>query len=500
MRIVQVIKDFNKNGMSLVAGKSYVMADDIELQCRSVMPSAFAMSTGIESRYRKYEGQDLNGKKIFFWRTGGIGDLTFLSPVVKYLKYKYPSCFIRVASGAGASLENLPAIDELYTMPFDADLLEGMDFHLMFQGIIESSSEISKVTHAVDMFYSYFKIDGKDVPDEYKRASLVYTPEEMSWLTGECLKIGLDKDDFVIGVQVETSSPLRNYPKEKLRAVVDVLAKEPKTKIVLIGGPQQGPVAEFIKGEHKNIILALSYDVRKSLVLANRYDLIISCDSFMVQVAGALDKPLVGIYGPFPSDVRMRYFPKSVGLDTDVVCAPCFKHDYRGCVRGFPSPCFSVITPELVLQAADYLREKYYHQHFTFMTPILTDPDLSEIEEYFLSANKGLCFFGGYFKHRNMLTVETNAFVGSDFGIDGPFERNASPFVLYMNNLGINGGEIYQNSKTLVRPGGYFAVYKQGCSVEMFTELVKDIGKFGEIVYQKLDQTKKIGTVVGRKK
>jgi hypothetical protein len=132
------------------------------------------------------------------------------------------------------------------------------------------------------------------------------------------------------------------------------------------------------------------------------------------------------------------------------------------------------------------------------MKATLEAPDFSDIEEYFLSADKGLCFFGGHFKHHNMLNVDNNQFVHSDIGLNGPFERRKYPFVLFMNNLGYQNGSLYQSSKSFVRLGGYFVVYRQNCAVDMFNELVRDIAGSCTVIHQKFDPQKKTGLVVGK--
>jgi ADP-heptose:LPS heptosyltransferase len=500
MRFIEINKDFERNGTKFLAGHRYVMAEDIEQSLRNVSGDAMGMSYPIEQIYRPYNGEDLTGKRIMCWRTGGIGDIFFMNPVFRFIKKKYPGCFIRMASGCKQPLENLPEIDELYDMPFDAKVLEDMDYHLFFQGIIESSNDKSKITHAVDLFFSYFKIDSIQIPHEDKQPRVVLSAAEKKWLEDECTKLGLNQGDLVIGIQMETSSPLRNYPKEKLKIVIDILSKEDNVKIILIGSQQQAVLANFFKAGRPNIIQAINYDVRKSIVLTSRYNIVVAPDSFLIQAAGAMNKPLIGLYGPFPSEVRMKYFKNSIGLDAKVVCSPCFKHDFRACIKGFPSPCFSLINPEEILQAIDFQRNKFYGGHFNYMSPVLNTPDFSEIEQYFLSADKGLCFFGNYFSHPNMIRVDTNKFVGADINdLNYPFERGRYPFVLFMNNIGYQNGALFSNCRDFVRPGGYFIVYRENCVEPMFNELKKDVGKGFILMYSKFDPVKKVGIIVGRK-
>lgn len=500
MRMVEVTKDFERSGIKFQAGKKYVMAEDAESQYRSVLGSFLGMSYPIESIYRPYKGEDLSGKSILTFRTGGIGDLMFLNPVLVYLKKKFPSCILKAASGCKQPLENLPEIDELYDMPFDSEILSTVDYALMFQGIIESSNETSKRTHAVDMFFSYFSIDSIQFPAEEKCPKLVYNDEEMKWLDKTCKELEIEEKDYVIGIQMETSAPLRNFPKEKMKIVIDVLAKEPNVKILLIGTDAQSTVANFYKGDYKNVIPAITYSVRQSIILAKRYNLVISSDSFMIQAAGALGTPLVGLYGPFPSEVRMKYFKNAIGLEPKVACSPCYKHDFRACIKGHPSPCFSLIKPEDVLQAVDLLRFKATKTHFNYMNHFIRIPDLSEVEQYMLGADKGLGFFCGYYTHHNMIRVDTNHFAKPDItDLSTEFKRENYPFVLYMNEFSQNRLSVYHGTKNMVRPGGHFLVYKEAATEQLFSELKQDIGKSFTLLYANYNPVEKTCLFAGKK-
>lgn len=501
MRIIEMRKSFENMGIKFVAGKSYVMAEDIEAQYRSIYGDSLGMSYPLEKSYKPYKGEDLTGKKLLAFRTGGIGDIFFINPVLRYLKKKYPTCSLRFASACKQPLENLPELDGIYDMPFDAALFNETDYQLMFQGIIEAGSEESKRTHAVDMFFSYFGIDSTHLPNEEKVPRLAFTKSEIEWMEKTVAGWGVKKEDFVIGIQMETSSPLRNWPKEKMKAAVDVLAREPNVKVVMIGSDQHEILGQFFKGGNPNVVIATSFTIRQAIVLTVRYNLVISPDSFMVQAAGALDKPLVGLYGPFPSDVRMKYFKNAIGLDTSVACAPCYKHDFRGCVKGFPSPCFTLINVDDVLQASDYFKHKFTGQHFGFMAPLLVEPDLSEVEKYMLGADKGLCFFPGRYRHPNVVTIDSNPFAGADIkNLAQEMKREVAPFVLYMNDFSPKSQPVYANSKNMVRPGGYYIVYVAQGAEQLFDELKRDLGNSGYVLmFSKFDPGRRTILVVGKK-
>jgi len=500
MRMLEMTKSFTRGPNKFEAGKKYVMAEDFEGQLRSTDGDCIGLSYPIEQIYRQYKGQDLTGKRIMCFRTGGIGDMSFLSPVFRHLKKKFPGVFIRMASGCKQPLENLPEIDELYDMPFDAKLLEDVDYHLMFQGIIESESDISKRTHAVDLFFNYFGIDSIHFPDEEKRPRMCFTKEEMDWMNGTFKGFGVKDDDYVVGVQMESSAPIRNFPKEKLKAVIDILAKEPGVRIFLVGTEAHAMMAGFYKGNYPNVHVACSYTVRQALIMVNRYNLVVAPDSFLVQAAGALDKPLIGLYGPFPSEVRMKYFRNAVGVEPSAVCSPCYKHDFRPCIRGFPSPCFTIVRVEDILQAADYLRHKFTGTHFAYMANWLKAPNLADAEKYMMSADKGLCFFAGYYKHPNVVRVDSSPFVKADItSLSVEFKRDSYPFVLFMNDFSPKSKPVYDGSKGMVRPGGYFIVHCPMANEQFYSDLKRDVGAQFTVIHSKFDPVARDFLIIGKR-
>jgi hypothetical protein len=134
------------------------------------------------------------------------------------------------------------------------------------------------------------------------------------------------------------------------------------------------------------------------------------------------------------------------------------------------------------------------------MEKLLQPLDISEISQYMLSADKGLGFFCGYMKHPNMIRVDSNMFTGADVtDLNTQFKRESFPFVLFMNDFSPKSGPIYTGSKTLVRPGGYFIVYKPDAVEQLYNDVKKDIGKSFVLVYTKFDPVTKVAIIVGKK-
>ena len=55
-------------------------------------------SKQFNSMFRRYRGEDLTDKTLLIWRSGGIGDLCFSQPLIRYIKEKWPTCEILYAT------------------------------------------------------------------------------------------------------------------------------------------------------------------------------------------------------------------------------------------------------------------------------------------------------------------------------------------------------------------------------------------------------------------
>jgi len=99
-----------------------------------------------------------------------------------------------------------------------------------------------------------------------------------------------------------------------------------------------------------------------------------------------------------------------------------------------------------------------------------------------------------------MIRVDPNKFVGADIDdLGAEFKRDSFPFVLFMNDFTPKGVQIYQGCKSMVRPGGYFVVYRAGAQEADQENLQKDIGKSFALVFSKYDPVKRIVMIAGKR-
>jgi len=345
----------------LEKGGRYVMPKSILDHMNSIYPRCVREKGNFDNYYNHLNFKDIsNGKKIFLFRSGGIGDLMFMLPLVHYIK-KFFDVEIKVATTTTYTsiFRNNPYVDKIIIMPFKVEELENSDLHLMFENVIENNPEAEK-NHAVDLFFGQAGIDYKGISDEEKIPKLFLSEDELK--KGEVVVNRLSgnmKNSKKIGIQISASSPIRTFPLDKFVDIIEELV-EKDYFVFLFGGYRQSEEASYIESiVKKNLcnLIKFKLSLRDSIIITKFLDLVIAPDSAFIHIAGALGVPIIGLYGCFPSLVRMRYYKNAIGIDCAVSCSPSFLHGHNPCKKGFPSPCFSVISIKNVLDAVAHFLE-----------------------------------------------------------------------------------------------------------------------------------------------
>ena len=360
MKAVKVAEDCQlfdgNNPVVVLKGDTfYIMSDVLHERFRTIRPDLFNFEIPFNEVYNKYKGQPLNGKKIFMVRHGGGGDILFMMTGANVLKKLYPAMGLGIAIGTQyIPLVEGSIVDTIHGLPIPLDVWNEYHYHLIFEGIIENNSEAHEY-NAYDLFMKEMGISLSNVRPEDKIPQLFITKLEKEEMKQKFPY--LESSKRKIGIQISSSSPIRNYPPYHYIKVATVLA-EKGYQVYFFGGVNQTrQIEDVIREITRNEALSMNVfnfsqpGLRGSLVGASFMDCFIAPDSMFVHVAGAFGIPVIGIYGPFHSALRMKYFKNAIGIDVDCGCSPCFQHGHFPCHRGDPSPCFSLISPETIICA-----------------------------------------------------------------------------------------------------------------------------------------------------
>lgn len=297
--------------------------------------------------YRPYKGQNLNNKTLLIWRTGGIGDLLFINPILRHLKKLYPTCNIKMACGPQYQpmIEQFKDVDQILDLPFSAGVLFDADYHAIFEGVIERTREAEKT----NAYFLFSKSLGLDIPIEElypiqePKTNLV---DEAKSTLGEWKILG---DKFVL-LQPRASSPIRTPSYKMWEKIIEKIVNLDYKVIITDSPHQKEPIDQFILGlkvkdnvfNYAGISKSLDY----TIAMASLSEMCISTDSALIHIGASLGKKIFGLYGPFPSNIRISTYKNCDYVEPkNCPCSPCFKHGHLPCkysVNGISS-CYDKI-------------------------------------------------------------------------------------------------------------------------------------------------------------
>lgn len=311
------------------------------------------------SLYNPYMGEDLSGKTLLVFRTGGIGDLLFIQPNLLYLKEKYPDCTINFACGPQyqAMVDNWECVDNVLDLPFPVSWLTQADYHALFEGVIERCTE----AHTTNAYHLFTKWLNLNLPNRLLVPKQGVKEEKLDVCKDVVTKWGLKNKRFIL-MQLRASSPIRTPSPDFWVRLVNMLTKR-GWNVVLTDNPRQSSnVDSFIKLVEKPDMVfnfcKYSISLDYTIAVTSLASATIATDSALNHIAASLDIPNYGIYGPFPGHIRLLTYPKAKWVDAPSDCAPCFIHGHKPCEKAGPdgfSPCYDNIDLNKVVSEVEEL-------------------------------------------------------------------------------------------------------------------------------------------------
>lgn len=127
---------------------------------------------------------------------------------------------------------------------------------------------------------------------------------------------GIKEGDKLLAVHPWTSDPLKQWPVNNFRRLSELLAQQPDTKIVVIGGNEETPEsAEYFSNIGENVInLSGKTGLKELAVLLSKCKLLISGDSGPVHLACAVGTPVLALFrNDIPGKTAKRWGPWGKG-------------------------------------------------------------------------------------------------------------------------------------------------------------------------------------------
>jgi ADP-heptose:LPS heptosyltransferase len=277
---------------------------------------------------------DATDKRILFMRSMGMGDFLFLSPLIKLIKDKYPTCTINFAGAEHqhSLLRMIPGITDIIPMPIIETDFERHDFHFHVSSLLERDDQKSNV---YDLYLN--EIGAEDVDETYKRP---YVHDKFKQETAT---------ENLIGIHPFANNPIRALEINLLNSISDKLINN-NYNIIIFSNEEEMNAAKIIIKSPK-IIWAIEKHktMEQTANLMKTCQMIIAVDSVIVHLAQAMNIPTIALYGPFPAESRLKYYKNISIIDTNPDCRCCL-HSTDMCPKGdgVGSLCLK-IDPDLII-------------------------------------------------------------------------------------------------------------------------------------------------------
>lgn len=310
-------------------------------------------------KQRIYAGQNLYGRKLITFRNGGVGDLIFQLPSIKELKDTYKDN-IRITICCNEQyldiFGNLSYIDKTLALPLELGVLLENDYFVNFESLIELNERAESV-NAYDLHAEKFFIKPKIMTPK-----LESFPEKDKMVLKE---IDINKKNIVIALQA--SAPIRSVNLDLwANLIANVGLNHKNVKFYICGTKSQVKIIDtLIKSvqEQAKVFNCINWSKKHSdlgsvISLIKFSDCVIGPDSGLLHIAGGFETPIIGIYGPFHSKLRLQYYKNAIGLDSMTNCSfaernqfkSCFQHGHEPCKAAVKngeqiSPCLNIFSP-----------------------------------------------------------------------------------------------------------------------------------------------------------
>ena len=350
------IKSGEKTFIQFKRDKFYIMSDDLYGKVNLLLGNMVGVEIPFKEIYTPYNKQDLSQKKVLAIRHGGGGDILFLSTAFKNLKRTFPSVKISIATSEQyfPLLNQEKEFDIILSLPIELSKWNEYHYHFIFENLIENNPDAREI-NAYDLFLKQVGIPPKTILPSLKIPKITLSTKMKEKVEKNFISLKSDKKK--VGIQVASSTPIRNYPAYNFVSICNSLIAK-GYEVFLFGSSIQKNEIDYIYKAVGDNITKVIFPLKNAIAICSFMDMFIAPDSMFIHIAGAFRIPVVGIYGPFHSSLRMKYLRNSIGIDVKTACSPCFKHGGFPCPKGNPSPCLNSIVPEVIIQAFEAIEKK----------------------------------------------------------------------------------------------------------------------------------------------
>tara|TARA_Y100000816_G_C26106894_1_gene588553 strand:+ start:595 stop:1560 length:966 start_codon:yes stop_codon:yes gene_type:complete len=304
-------------------------------------------------------------KKIYLWRSGGIGDVFMFLPVLNFLIKSYKKTKFQLLTGIDIDFFKNSRVKKYITS--DKIVYEKKP---NFLGLNDSFVPLNSIhfgvkdNHQIDNYFEYFNLNPSN---KDKRIDLLFNfPKKSS----------LENEQKIVTIHASNGDVNRTWPKKNYLKLINELLS--KNFIINLIGKSSNFDGNF-KGLHnfKNLNIndyTNKLSPHETMLLINRSDLFISTDTGPVQLAIATNTPIICIYSVVKGNNRLSFNKSSFSNSITGKC------DHYGCFHSKLSSEFLNANGGDSLSDFCFLQENKY----SCLIDIKPNRILEEVYSFFL--------------------------------------------------------------------------------------------------------------------
>jgi ADP-heptose:LPS heptosyltransferase len=350
--------DYNNHEMILERGKSYIMnpfwSQKLPCQNKPCIVPNYTLDI------------DLTDKSILFIRAMGRGDILFLTPLINIIKARYPTCKIGMATVEDQHdlLMILDNIDTKVLYPIAKEEFESYDYYFQVSGLVEGNPE----NKPKNVYETYLKHLAGD------KIELEITPEMCRPFIKPNLLNGFKPIyDKMVAIHPFAQDPIRSINPHSIKNLCTKLTAA-GYKVMIVGTKIEYDMYKHILTDPD---LLWSFKFAADIATLTRVlafcKYVVATDSFIVHLAQSVEVPTICVYGPFPSESRVKHYKNIYVMDSNPECR-CMKHQLGRCPKGFQSPPCLAFDSDTILNIIEFDDP----QIVTDLSTVILEPTVQE--------------------------------------------------------------------------------------------------------------------------
>ncbi len=315
-------------------GKDFFGADSGQFICLPAGEVQMRSKNAVKIDVRKHI-------KTCVARMGGVGDLIMLSSGLRELQRRRESVTVATTKA------NRPLME---LMGFQTIDIEDLSFYA-FDELIDLRFTVEPPelgSHCKGTWDSYTMDDRSDAFD--KLLGVYPCPKRFELSVPE-IKIPLPLRYVLIVGAID--APARSIPPEYVKDLCSMIVERLRVEIILCGKTQQWnhSLQYFSLPKMSNLIDSTT--IAEMISLCASADLVVTPDTGILHIAGALGKKCIGLFGAIHPRTRISYYQsvKALYAHGEMSCIPC--GDIHPCLNDPKdgAPCLNLLSPKVIFEA-----------------------------------------------------------------------------------------------------------------------------------------------------